>query len=260
MKSSRKEGPKAPRRLLTPKGLKAGQRLQSPNFTDSERSTLPSAVSSARQRMHSPKVLESLYQDLRPIHKELADLNLLQSTLLQWNYANALAERTDSRLSRRIEEEVYEHGLQLVQLLEEVQKEESRLKAALQGQLLDQALSMETEALEPNEEDVLKAAEYLIEVQTATKGAITRVPLAGDAEELQKSLSSAGHSLDRVTVLIEEEAPSTIELIQPSQRLAEAVAEEREEIINSHFLLNTLRKLYEEEKEAIAVCAQKETS
>ena len=260
MKSARKEPLTASRRLLTPRGAKPGQRLQSPNFEDSERSTLPSAVSTARQLLHSPKVLQSLSQDQCPIKRELEDLTMLQSLLLQWHFANACAERTEGRFTRRVEEEVYDRGVQLVQLQEEVETEKSRLKAVLQQKLLDEALGMEVETLQSNEDDILKTAEYLIEVQAATKGAITRVPLAGDAEALYESLVTADHSLERVYGLVEGEQSGTEALVEPCHRLAEAVSEEREEIINSHFLLSTLRKLYEEEKEAIAATAQKESS
>lgn len=258
MKSSKKETVKASRRLFTPRGSKAGQRLQSPNFEDSERSTLPSAVSTARQLLHSPKALESQVQ--RPIQRELEDLTALQSTLLQWHFANALAERTEGRFTRRVEEEVYDRGVQIVQLQEETEREKSRLKAALQRKLLDEALSLEVETLQPHEDDILKTAEYLIEAQTATKGAVTRVPLAGDEEALYEALVAADHSLGRVYALVGGEQEGTEALVQPCHRLAEAVSEEREEIINCHFLLSTLRKLYEEEKEAVAATAQRESS
>ena len=260
MKSSKRETAKASRRLFTPRGSKAGQRLQSPNFEDSERSTLPSAVSTARQLLHSPKALEALVQVQRPIQRELQDLTALQSVLLQWHFANALAERTEGRLTRRVEEEVYDRGVQIVQLQEETETEKSRLKAVLQRKLLDAALSVEVETLQPHEDDILKTAEYLIEAQTATKGAVTRVPLAGDEEALYEALVTAEHSLGRVYALVGGEQAGTEALVQPSQRLAEAVSEEREEIINCHFLLSTLRKLYEEEKEAVAGTAQKESS
>ena len=235
----------------------------SPSFEDSERSTLPSVIhsgfSTARQLLSSPRAKQFVSEELPPLKKELQSLDALQSILLQWQFVNAYAERTEAVFTQKIEEEIYDRGVQVADLQEDVLQGVSQLRDREQSNLLAHVLDMEVDALETADSEIMKSAEYLQQVQVASKAALNRVSLQGDSASLLDSLRTAEHSLERMFSFVADESPDTVALADPSKHLADVIEEEREEVINSYVLLTELRKLYEHEKDEIALAAQDES-
>ena len=219
------------------------------SFEDSERSTLPSAQPSARQVRH--KGGRSLPQS--PVGRwslaeEVRRLDGLQSNLMQWTFANCLAEQAFRRSTQRLEEEVFDRSLQVCDLLQETLQLKNEAADRPKAKLLKQVLAVEADFLCPLEEDILQTSEYMQELETAALSSLHRLPLEMDEKVLGRALGVAHLSLARIHQHFDEILPDVPGLREAAGGLLELVQEERAEVLEALLHLSKLRSLYEEEK------------
>jgi hypothetical protein len=193
---------------------------------------------------------------MKPLKQEVRELENLSSLLLQWSYANCLAEQAYHQQSERANEEMYDRGKQILDLKSQIINLRAEVKAKEETKLLDSVLSLEYSSLKSIEEDLNTVSGYLEELETAAYNTMNRLPLGEDVvvdpSSLLESINQAAHTLNRITDLVNPDSQTIEGMLELLCDFGKTLEDEREEVAKSYILLDELSKLYNEEKSLVA--------
>lgn len=219
-----------------------------------ERASLESADISTLPSTRSKKFLPK--PSMKPLKQEVRELENLSSLLLQWSYANCLAEQAYHQQSERANEEMYDRGKQILDLKSQIINLRAEVKAKEETKLLDSVLSLEYSSLKSIEEDLNTVSGYLEELETAAYNTMNRLPLGEDVvvdpSSLLESINQAAHTLNRITDLVNPDSQTIEGMLELLCDFGKTLEDEREEVAKSYILLDELSKLYNEEKSLVA--------
>lgn len=225
------------------------------SFESAESASLNSTRPPLKPAVRTPRASE-----VRPLKSELRDLELLQSQLLQWSFANALAEANSRLLTARAEEDLFDRGQQIIELKKQANALGTDLSARRQTRLLDEVLTLEYSSLKPVESSLVDMAEPLKELEKAVYYSLHRLRLgervAVEPLKLLEELRESQVSLGEIVAKVKPESEEVMQLTERMKCLADLVGSEREEVARGAAQLEDLRKLCGEERGALAAGAQ----
>ena len=225
------------------------------SFESAESASLNSTRPPLKPAARTPRASE-----VRPLKSELRDLELLQSQLLQWSFANALAEASSRLLTAKAEEDLFDRGQQLIELKKQANALGTDLSAKRQTRLLDEVLTLEYSSLKPVESSLVDMAEPLKELEKAVYYSLHRLRLgervAVEPLKLLEELRESQVSLGEIVAKVKPESEEVMQLTERMKCLADLVGSEREEVARGAAQLEDLRKLCGEERGALAAGAQ----
>lgn len=225
------------------------------SFESAESAPLNSTRPPLKPAIRTPRPSE-----VRPLKSELRDLELLQSQVLQWHFANALAESSSRVLAAKAEEDLFDRGQQLIELKKQANALGTDLLARRQTRLLDEVLTLEYSSLKPVESSLLDMAEPLKELEKAVYYSLHRLRLgekvAVEPLQLMDGLRSSKVSLAEIVTKVKPESEEVMQLTERMKCLAKLVGAEREEVARGVGQLEELRKLCGEERGELAAGAQ----
>ena len=207
----------------------------------SDRSTLPSSRVSARPSK-LPVKFEAIDWDRSG---ELREIELMKSQLLQWTLLNGEAARAENRYRRRLEEETFDRGKQVLEMLPERLKLDLDADQAQRTKLLYDVVDLESTHLSSLEEEILQASDYILDLQTASLRSLNRLSVdIGPEKFVFDRLRTAKHCLERIYTRLREFNPASEELLGLAEGLGETLEEERTEIVQAMLCFAHLRSLY----------------
>lgn len=225
------------------------------SFESAESASLNSTRPPLKPATRTPRASE-----VRPLKSELRDMELLQSQLLQWSFANALAESSSRVLTAKAEDDLFDRGQQLIELKKQANALGADLLARRQTRLLDEVLTLEYSSLKPVESHLVDLADPLKELEKAVYYSLHRLKLgekvAVEPLELLEGLRRSKTSLQEIVAKVKPESEEVMQLTERMKCLAELVGVEREEVARGAELLEELRKLCGEERGELAAGAQ----
>jgi hypothetical protein len=169
----------------------------------------------------------------------------MKSQLLQWTLLNGEAARAENRYRRRLEEETFDRGKQVLEMLPERLKFELDADQTQRTKLLYDVVDLESAHLSSLEEEILQASDYILDLQTASLRSLNRLSVdIGPEKVVFERLRTAKHSLDRIYTRLREFNPASEELLGLAEGLGETLEEERTEIVQAMLCFTQLRSLY----------------
>lgn len=176
---------------------------------------------------------------------ELREIELLKSNLLQWTLLNGEAERAEGRYRRKLEEETFDRGKQVLELLPASLKSQLDADQQQRAEHLQDRVDLEAALLVPLEEAILHTSDYLLDLQTAALHSLNRLPLEVGSEKMVfQRLRTAKHCLDRIYTRLREFNPASEELLGLAQGLGEVLEAERAEVVQALLYFTQLSPLY----------------
>lgn len=246
MQSAQKSNPRLPPAKDTPLPL---------NHSFESAESASAAKPPLKASLRTPRASE-----MRPMKAELRDLELLQSSLLQWSFANALHTTSCQVLSSKVEEEVFDRGQQLIELQKQVHALDSDLSARRQTRLLDEVLTSEYSSLKPIDTLLESLSEPITTLEKASYYSLHRLKLGRNVivepMEMLRTLRNAYQHLESIADLVRPESEEVMQLTARLKNLTELVGVEREEVKKAAQLLEEMKDLSGEEKGALAFDAQ----
>lgn len=203
----------------------------------SDRSTVPSSRVSARPCRQAVSHWDR--------STELREVELLKSNLLQWTLLNGEAERVEGVYRRKLEEETFDRGKQVLEMLSATLKLQLDADQHQRAELLRDLVDQEAAQLVPLEEAILHTSDYLLDLQTAALHSLNRLPLeVGPEKVVFQRLRTAKHCLDRIYTRLKEFNPASEKLLGLAQGLGEVLEAERAEVVQALLYFTQLRSLY----------------
>mmetsp|Transcript_34002 Transcript_34002/g.59261 ORF Transcript_34002/g.59261 Transcript_34002/m.59261 type:complete len:340 (+) Transcript_34002:2122-3141(+) len=197
---------------------------------------------------------------VKTLKQELKELEGMQSLLIEWVYANALVNQTIAQQKENAEQEIYDRGLQLMDLKQKLMDVEYNCKATEQTKLLDTVLHLEYATLQKSEDDLLTSSSYLGDVERTLSQASNRLALGEgviiDPSLLQEGIGAAAGVLDQIKEMLSEDSAELEMLATDITDLSTIMRDECSEIHNFQSLLEKVLKLSSLERSSIVEKAQ----
>lgn len=223
--------------------LRSGYQSQRQSPVPSDRSTLPSARVSARTSRLKQTTIDRKVTGWNR-HAELQEVEMLNSLFLQWTWVNGVAGKTENAMQYRMEDEMFDRGNQVRELLVTRLEVELNTEQERRKELLNTVLDLETSKLSALETDAVQVTDYLLDIETAAARSLNRVPMEVESEKrLMERLQCAKHALSRIYRNLREFNPASEELLVLSQRLGETLERERQEVVQAMLYLTQLKSL-----------------
>ena len=233
--------------FLTHQRRQPSTKPSSPIRTIEEDDPLSTAPSGPPTTRILPRSLPSSpRRDRWCLFREVSLLERLRSALLQWTFANGLQDAANRQLTRKVEDELYDRGRQVSELLPEVMTERNSSQQRHRAKSLVRVLDMESSLLTSVRDELEELAEALETVETAACFSLRRMQLHADPRALLGALKKAQHQIQRIEAQVRRVMPHP-SVVQPLKALATVIASEQREVLDAFMHLSQLRALYADE-------------
>ena len=218
--------------------------------------TTPRMRSTANTPKHSSRIgspdLSERASKVKPLQGELKELDILRTLLMQWSFANSVAETALARQSEEAKEQIADRGRQIVDLKKQQLSLMAEHSAREKTQLVDEVLNLEYGKLQSRQDTILMSAAYLEDIENLAKNSLERV-IVGEGVvispyECLSAIDNANSAMKAIYGRLEDDIKSFRDLAQQMETLDFIVKEEMQELEESKELKGKVEDLSEEYK------------